>query len=301
MEFQLAKSFTDTLIEERGESGRKWLDKLPSIVQKSQEKWGFTLEANSYELYTNFICPIRFKDGKKAVLKIGFPGDEGVPTEMESLQYFTEQYSVQLLENDAALVAFIIEKLNPGTALRNVHLNDDAEATSLALPLLQNVIAPVPKKHSFPTLADWSKVIMHTKNISIKGNVTSDILDKAQAIFDELDESKENDMLLHGDLHHDNILLDEEKGWIAIDPKGVIGDPAYNGSRFIINNWSKKESRELLPSRVEAIAETLGYNQRRIAGWAYVDLVLSNCWSLEGGKESKIDTAFAEALASYMD
>ncbi len=279
---------------------KKWFDELPSIVQKCQESWNFTLESNPYDLYTNFIAPIRLEDGQKAVLKVGFPGDEGVLPEMESLKYFDGQYSVQLLESDATLVAFIIEKLTPGTALRDVHLEDDAKATSAALPLLKNVLVPVPEKHNLPSLADWSKVIEQTKNMHIKGNVTPAILDKAQEIFDELNGSKEKDMLLHGDLHHDNILSDEDRGWIAIDPKGVIGDPAYNGSRFIINNWSKRTSTELLPSRVTAVAEALGYDERRIAGWAYVDLVISNCWSMESGDESKINTEFVEALASYV-
>ena len=201
MDLPLPKAFTKFLVERKGETGKKWLNELPSIVQKCQENWNFTLESNPYDLYTNFITPIRLSDGQKAILKIGYPGDEGIPTEMESLKYFNNQYSVALLESDTTLRAFIIEKLTPGTALRDVHLTDDAKATSIALPLLKNVLAPAPEKHTLPSLADWAKMIEKTKNMTIKGDVTPAILDKAQEIFDQLDGDKEEDKLLHGDLH----------------------------------------------------------------------------------------------------
>jgi streptomycin 6-kinase len=96
-----------------------------------------------------------------------------------------------------------------------------------------------------------------------------------------LESSKQEDNLIHGDLHHDNILYDEKRGWLAIDPKGRIGDPAYNAARIMRNYWDTKPTEPLVRKRFEILADVLGFSEQRIASWAYLDCVLSESWDLD--------------------
>lgn len=111
------------------------------------------------------------------------------------------------------------------------------------------------------------------------------LLDKAEAAFEQIERSKAKDMLLHRDLHHENILWDERSGWLAIDSKGVIGAPCLEVGRFVQNQLPHHLPTErlvaLVHERIQMFSSELGYPVETIAASALVDCVLSHCWSLE--------------------
>jgi streptomycin 6-kinase len=88
-------------------------------------------------------------------------------------------------------------------------------------------------------------------------------------------------MLLHGDLHHENIRADRERGWVAIDPKGVIGAPAHEAAWFQHNPipgfLSMDDPRGVARRRVEILASILGADRARLLAWAFFDAVLGAC------------------------
>ena len=92
-------------------------------------------------------------------------------------------------------------------------------------------------------------------------------------------------MLLHGDLHHDNILSAERQPWLAIDPKGIVGEPAYEVGALLRNPWSvlldMPQPGRILARRVDQLAEELGFDRARIVGWGIAQAVLSAWWCLE--------------------
>lgn len=112
-----------------------------------------------------------------------------------------------------------------------------------------------------------------------------DLLAKAEAAFAHIECTKPKDMLLHGDLHHENILWDERSGWLAIDPKGVLGAPCLEVGRFVQNQLPHELPAEglaaLVHERIQVFSSELGYPVATIAASALVDCVLSHCWSLE--------------------
>jgi streptomycin 6-kinase len=91
-------------------------------------------------------------------------------------------------------------------------------------------------------------------------------------------------LLLHGDLHHHNV-LSSGRGWLAIDPKGVIGPAGYEVGPFLVNPTPEFARRPDLPTlmerRVEILAEHLGLEQRAVRGWGLVYAVLSAWWTIE--------------------
>jgi len=91
---------------------------------------------------------------------------------------------------------------------------------------------------------------------------------------------------LHGDLHHDNI-MSSDRGWLAIDPKGLLGDPCYELANAFINPLGAEDTVKD-PRRIAAmadmVAERLGYSRKRVLGWASAHAALSACWTLEAGE-----------------
>jgi streptomycin 6-kinase len=110
---------------------------------------------------------------------------------------------------------------------------------------------------------------------------------------------------LHGDLHHDNILVDGDNGWLAIDPKGVIGDPAYEAARFqhnpIPHFLAMDGPQQVARQRVEIMAPILQVDPARLLAWGFFDAMLSACWSVEDNEDWRYALSCAEILETIID
>jgi streptomycin 6-kinase len=93
-------------------------------------------------------------------------------------------------------------------------------------------------------------------------------------------------VLLHGDLHHDNLLRAEREPWLAIDPHGLVGDPGFDTGPLLYNPEPDDRDDRLLalaPARVEQVADALGMPVDRVRAWGYAAAVLSEVWTVEDG------------------
>lgn len=90
--------------------------------------------------------------------------------------------------------------------------------------------------------------------------------------------------MLHGDLHHDNLLRASREPWVAIDPHGLIGDPGYDIGALLFNpDLANRDPAltALVPSRLEQLADELAIPRERLAAWGFVKAVMSDVWSAE--------------------
>jgi streptomycin 6-kinase len=121
-------------------------------------------------------------------------------------------------------------------------------------------------------------------------------LKTAEVMFETIQRDCEGDFLLHGDLHHENMLFDASRGWVAIDPKGVIGPKLMECGRFLHNfmedeldaveDLSDAEIVDLvsiLSKRYALASEVLGVPIGELAKATFVDITLSACWSFNAG------------------
>ncbi|NBT86565.1 MAG: streptomycin phosphotransferase, partial [Alphaproteobacteria bacterium] len=125
-------------------------------------------------------------------------------------------------------------------------------------------------------------------------------LKKAQKLRDQLLQTAKPDVLLHGDLHHDNI-LQNDNDWLVIDPKGVIGEPAYEVAAFIRNPIPElphhADATTIIHNRITRFSELLGIPAKGILDWCFVQAVLAWIWSIEDG----CDTTYFEQLTKIFD
>jgi streptomycin 6-kinase len=128
------------------------------------------------------------------------------------------------------------------------------------------------------------------------------LVEQAERLFAELLGSMETPVLLHGDLHHWNILAADRRPWLAIDPKGVVGEPAYEVGALLRNKLDVAPNiSRLTMRRIDQLAEALGFDRQRLVGWCLAQAVLSAWWSYEdhgGGWEEMVE--FAEMLDGLM-
>ncbi len=218
------------------------------------------------------------------VLKLGFPAPE-LRAEIEALRLFDGHGIVHLLDADADQGALLLEHLMPGTPLSS--LPDDEKAAAIAAGVMRQLWRPVPAEHMFPTVADWAAGLskLRRRYGGATGPFPSFLVEEAETLFAELIGSMAEPMLLHGDLHHDNILAAERQPWLALDPKGVIGEPAYEVGALLRNPaprlLDEPQPGRILARRIHRLSEDLGFDRARLRGWGLAQAVLAAWWSLE--------------------
>lgn len=277
-----------------GERGGAWLERLPDIVQSCAERWNLRVSAPFPNLTYNFVALAELDDGTRVVLKVGVPNPE-LLAELAALGHFDGRGSVRLLAADVDAGAMLLERVEPGTPLFD--LADDESATSIAAGVMRQLWRPAPVDHPFPTVARWGEGFKRLRTrFPDGGPFLRPLLEQAESLFAELLASSAPPVVLHGDLHHWNILRAGRDRWLAIDPKGVVGEPAYEVGAFLRNPLpyllERPNPAGVTARRIAQLSEALGFDRERVRSWGLAQAVLSAWWCVEDGVE-----CFDQAIA----
>lgn len=284
----LSDAFRRTVAGAFGDAGVAWLGQLPQVLKAAAERWFLTLAPPFPVLSYNYVAPALTAQGEHVVLKAGVPRDE-LSMEIDALGWYDGRGAVRLLAADAdAGLLLLLAQVQPGEPLSA--LADDDAATIAAAVVMRRLWRPTPAPltHRFPSVADWIAGLdrLRLRFAGGTGPFPRRRVERAERLFGELLASCAEAVVLHGDLHHDNILRDGE-GWLAIDPKGVIGEPAYEVGALLRNPAARIEATpdlaRLLARRVDLLAERLGLPGDRLAAWGEAQAVLSAWWTIEDG------------------
>src|SRR5579859_2678592 len=288
------------MIELFNEEGRAWLDRLPAILAACEERWNLTIGAQVGNLSFNYVAPAILSDGTEVMVKTGLTDE--FPSQPEALRHFDGHGMAQLLAYDERDAAMLLERLKPGASLRAVE--DDEIAISAAAGVMREIWRPLPQKHyPFPTVSDWGKGFARLREQynGSAGPFPPAIFDKAEKLYAELSASMAEPVLLHGDLHQDNILSAEREPWLAVDPKGVIGEPVFE-TGALLRNFSPDilsipDPKALMARRIDQLSAELGFDRERLYNWGFSQAVLSVVWSVEDtGKLENEGLYFVELL-----
>ena len=281
-----------------GESGAEWVTRLPQLVAELCAHWSLRLERRIEPLSYNYVIGATSPAGKAVILKVGYPCREQ-KCEIEALRVWDGRGGVRLLAADESAGALLLERLEPGDALEGV---DDVEATSIAARVMRQLWRPAPPVHPFPTTADWGRGFARLRQRFGGGTGPFDepLVAEAEEVFEALGATAGPAVVLHGDLHHGNILRSGGE-WRAIDPKGVVGEPAYEPGALLRNPLSlytsMSDPRAVTSRRLSQLADELSFDRERLRGWAFAQAVLSSLWVLEDhGRVGEYALACAEWL-----
>jgi streptomycin 6-kinase len=255
---------------------------LAARLDESRRRWGLVPDG-SFAVSYRYVEPVRRADGSAAVLRLGPAGDPEYERELDAAEWFGGHGAPAVLVVDRALGAVLLERVAPGTTL--VGVAEDA-AVDAALTVMRALWRPPPPSHRFPAARDWGRSLAPGS--------------RAAGVYAELCDSMAEPVVLHGDLHHENVLRSGAGSWLAIDAKGVIGEPAYETGALLRNPkpslLAAPDVSALLRRRADRLAERLDLPVARVRGWAYAQAVLSAAWSVEDGEDPSYALAVAELL-----
>lgn len=258
----------------RRDAHAEWMRRLPDQVAEAERRWSLRVQ-EPLDSSCNYVARARRADAGEVVVKLRVPGIEFV-RELEALRLYGGRRAVMLLEADPANGAMMLESVRPGRVLADT--GSDEEATTIAASVMRTLWRPAPESHPFTTMSEfeggveWLRACSENKASPIPTTLAG----RAEGLLREFAASRDAPVLLHGDLHHYNILSAERVPWLAVDPKGVVGDPAYEVGPLLYNRLFETGSpASVLKRRVDQMSEELGFDRDRIVGAAIPRAVLA--------------------------
>ena len=264
-----------------GEQGESWLLSLPVMVEEFSKKWGLSEVQEIKNLSYHYVVSA-FQDKTPVVLKLGLDVDE-LAQENHALQALAGFGVPRVMQSTSE--ALLLEQAVPGVSLKSYFPCKDEEATQIACRVIERLHrAPKPKGTSFPHIRDWLSII------DKEWNIPQPILEKARRLKNQLLAASSQEVLLHGDLHHDNI-LENGDDWMVIDPKGVMGDPIIDKMGCLLREplselLTQENTMAILNKRLKLIAHYFSLDREKIIQWTFVQSVLACCWFLEDNQSS---------------
>ncbi|MDF1758150.1 MAG: aminoglycoside phosphotransferase family protein [Legionellaceae bacterium] len=258
-----------------GELGCKWLANLPGIVKQLASKYSLTDLHPVDNMSFNYIAK-GYQNSKPIILKLSLD-NKGLSKEADCLKAFSNHGVVEIIAREDGCL--IIEQAQPGTTLKEYFPSNDNDSLEIICKIIKKLhTSTILENNNFQYIEKLLKVLDNDLDIP------KDVLLNARRIRDNLLSSTQNKVLLHGDLHHDNILKNGNR-WLVIDPKGFIGDPVFDVCAFISNPipelLEQDNPGEIINQRIGGLAKWLGYPEQRIRDWHYVKIVLCWAWCLE--------------------
>ncbi|MBM4211728.1 MAG: streptomycin phosphotransferase [Gammaproteobacteria bacterium] len=284
-------TFHSNIISIYERKGKEWLDTLPELVAAIASRLDLRDLKEVTNLTYNYVLS-GFQGHNPIILKLGLD-HEALTRESFALKCFAGYGAVKVLVEDNGML--LLERAIPGISIKSYFPNQEHKSIEIACGVMKKLHqASIPEGHNFPHIKDWLTAL------DKDWNIPKHYLQKARKLRDQLLKTAEPDVLLHGDLHHDNILQNGDE-WLVIDPKGVIGEPAYEVAAFIRNPipelLNHDDAPNIIQGRVTRFAAALELPERRIIDWCFVQAVLAWIWALE----DDCDASYFQQLTKIFD
>jgi streptomycin 6-kinase len=255
-----------------GEEGTRWLATLPARLSELQRDWSLRLgEPFVSGCTASWVAPVQLADGSEAVLKINFPERDAL-CEADALRVIEGRGAVRLLRASADGLSLLMERCRPGVDLCSVSVR---EGNEIGAGILRRLWQEVPPDAPFDPLSylvkEWCEKLPHEGPAA---GYDPALVDAAVELARELVVSAPRSVLLHGDFHPSNVLSAVRVPWLAIDPKPLVGDPAYDLAQWLGNRYEEAEqSRDPVAEmrrQTEQMSKLLDLDPARVSGWLFV-------------------------------
>lgn len=282
---KIPKNFKELMVKNYGSKVENWVSALTDLLSKSEAIFGVHHLRPFDDLSYNYVAE-GMVGGLPVVLKLSFE-KESLRKEKDVLKAFEERGGVRVLDYNEELGALLLEKVVPGKSLADIG-NDQKEVEQFChvfhrLHQKQDSI----NSEGVPTLVEWFSALgRYRKNEGTTGVIPEEEMILVEQLLEELIQTTITPVLIHGDLHHGNILKNQGGGWKVIDPKGLFGDIHFETIQYLLNYIDRHADPDtVLERRIRWMSSYLNLNQIRITKWGIVRGVLEACWALENGEE----------------
>ncbi|MFC4030574.1 aminoglycoside phosphotransferase family protein [Streptomyces polygonati] len=274
-----------------GEAGREWLAELPALVAGCLSRWRLTAE----RVYAaggqiSMVVLVRTADGDPAVLKVGMVTRESAQ-EHAALAHWDGRGAVRLLRADPGQGAMLLERLRADVSLRSLA---EPQAMLEAAEVLRRLWVPPAAGHPFSTVAGYTEHLVGVLRERREQPWAADVLplvDEALELRDALLADGSQQVLLHGDYHHGNVLAGRRLPWLAIDPKPLVGERAFDLAWLARDRLdtlaAQPGSRAAARRRLAELSSALEVDPARLRGWSLFRAVEAGVWSLAKGERDQ--------------
>ena len=242
-----------------------WLSRLAATLRDLERRWSLTVGVpfDGDDVSCAWVAPVTLATGQSAVLKLGMPHMEG-EHEIEGLRFWNGDPTVRLLDADDDLGAMLLERCEPGTALRGL---PEPEQDEIIATLLRRLWRTPAEHHRFRPLsamtAQWCRETM----TDMEQWPDTGLVSEGLRLFNDLPQTAPAHVLLATDLHAGNVLQARREPWLVIDPKPFLGDPAYDATQHLLN--CKERLRGDARGTIRRFADLLGVDDDRVRLWVF--------------------------------
>lgn len=252
-------------------------------------KWNLSDPKELAQTFTSAVYLVR-RGNEQAVLKL--LNETGIEDETNgalALKYFNGQGATFLLEQDGA--AHLLEYAGSGSLKELVETGQDEIATRLigkTLNKLHGACGPIPD--GLMPLEER----FHSLFARAAKEKSGSIFQQAAETARQLLATKADETVLHGDMHHENI-LESHRGWLAIDPKGLYGERTFDACNALQNPHLPEIvlDKTTYIKRVETLSSIMKLDTSRLIEFSFAFSCLSACWCLEDDLDASLPLGVA--------
>jgi streptomycin 6-kinase len=257
-----------------------WLDGLPGLHRDVVEEWRLTPDGDPMSGYCSVVVPVLTPDGGAAVLKLGLR-DEESEHEHLALRAWGGDGAVTLLRADPRRGALLLERLG-AASLTSI---GDVTACEVVAERYARLHRPaLPQLRTVASYVDRWLAALSTLPVDapLPRRLVEQALSLGRALVGETTPAP---VIVHGDLHYDNVLEAEREPWLVIDPKPMAGDPHYEPAPLLWNRWEElaaaPDLRTAIRRRFHTVVDVAGLDEDRARDWVVVRMVLNAHWAIE--------------------
>ena len=273
-----------------GPSGSDWAHQARRLVMECLDEWDLMVTGPPRTGWTAVVFPVRRADGALAVLKVGWPHVESAAEHL-ALQLWGGEGAVRLLAADPGRGALLLERLD---ASRTLMSQDAFEGCAIIGGLLRRLHRPAPP--TIPSLRDW--LVPHLDGLDHPA-VPRRFAARTRSLAAELLQDETN-LVLHTDLHFENVLAGDREPWLAIDPKPFAGHPGFEYQPLLRNRVEELGTGSALRwsvrHRLDLAADAAGVDVEEARLWSLLHTGIQILWARDDPATASTHITLFKAL-----
>ncbi|MEG1421958.1 MAG: aminoglycoside phosphotransferase family protein [Citrobacter sp.] len=263
-------------------------------------RWGLIPDGVPIVTHTSQLLPVTtINGGKKALLKL--TNDDSERTGCQLMVWWDGKGAARVLAHEDG--ALLLERATGVQSLTEMSRADlDVQACRIICRTARQLhVSPNASAPALTSLEHWFC------DLATAAHIHGGILLRCARAAKMLLSSPQDVVVLHGDLHHGNVLDFGESGWLAIDPKGLIGERGFDYANIFTNpdladpDIAIAIDLQKFTQRVDIVSEAAGLERERLLLWIAAWCGLSSAWFLQEGDNAAITLRVAELALAELD
>jgi streptomycin 6-kinase len=254
------------------------------------KRWNLTRDGVPIVTHSSDLLPVQ-QDGRLAMLKIAREAEERRGAGL--MTWWDGAGAARVLAHDGDAV--LLERATGHRSLKDVvHDGADDEASRILCDVAARLHAP--RNRPLPDLIPLSAWFAELEPAAARhGGILARAAEAARGLLNDPRETA----VLHGDLHHGNVLDFDERGWLAIDPKGLLGERGFDFANIFCNpDFEIATVPSRLARQTSVVAKVARLDRARLLRWILAYAGLSAAWTTGEGGDARLALTVAEIAAA---